>query len=179
MSTQSITLLKWQFDLVWQLAQYHLPVLTDDISLWEPSKNSWNLRLKKDGKWFPDFSESEPDPIPTVTIGWITWQMLWYWQSAVNAVEGHALVSPEDVEWPGDIKTALVKIDKLKNEWEIILGKLKDTDLEKKIFHLWPEQTPLWQTMAWLNSELMKSLSEIGYIRFLYHSRTNPNDKRI
>ena len=124
------------------------------------------------GRWRPDFAAVEPDPVPTATIGWLTWQIIWWWESTFRAVEGKPLLSPDEVDWPGDAASVKKQFELLGNRWEKFLKTLEASTLEKKISHLWPEPTPLWQSIAWVNSELMKNAAEIGYIRFLYGSRS-------
>lgn len=163
--------LKWQFNLVWQLAEYHLPALTDEMCLWEPSAHSWNVRIADDGQWRADFSESEPSPLPTATIGWLTWQMLWWWEAALCATEGTPMPKPEDIAWPGSALLVRERLAEKKARWETFLGSLDTAGFDRKIPHLWPEPRPVWQTIAWLNGELMKNVAEIGYVRMLYGAK--------
>src|SRR5215472_3006027 len=89
--------LTWQFELAWKLAQHHLPKLTDEACLWEPAPGSWTVRKSVDGQWRPDWSDAEPDPAPPVTIAWLTWQMIWWWSSALTATFTHPLPARESI----------------------------------------------------------------------------------
>lgn len=86
----ALDLLRWQFDLTWSLCEYHLERLEPEDFLWEPAANCWTLRQDEEGRWVPDFSESEPDPTPVPTLGWLSWYMGWWWSVAID----HAHASP-------------------------------------------------------------------------------------
>ncbi len=85
MAEQLLDTLRWQFRLTWQLAQYHLPQLTDDACLWEPAPGSWTVR-QAGGVWQPDWADAEPDPVLPVTIGWLAWHIIWWWSGLIAAV---------------------------------------------------------------------------------------------
>lgn len=75
MSTEDIC---WQFDLAWALAEVHLSVLVESDFFWEPAPVCWTVRPDPAGLWRPDGADSEPDPIPVPTIGWLTWHIDWW-----------------------------------------------------------------------------------------------------
>lgn len=86
MTSNHLQTIRWQFDLTWRLADVHLPLLTDAACLWEPAPGSWTVRQSTDGKWRADWAESEPNPAPPATIGWLTWHVVWWWSGVVAAV---------------------------------------------------------------------------------------------
>jgi hypothetical protein len=166
-STQ-ISTLQWQFDLTWRLAQYHLPSLTDDACLWEPSPHSWTVRPSAEGMWHPDWADVEPDLIPTATIGWITWHMLWWWSGLIAATREETPPAHDEIPWPGSADAVVQRLESLAAEWSALLADLDDPDLERPLAHPWSEPRPLRIALAWANAELMKNVAEIGYVRLLY-----------
>jgi hypothetical protein len=164
MAAQLLDTLRWQFRLTWQLAQYHLLQLTDEACLWEPAPGSWTVR-EAGGVWRPDWADAEPDPVPPVTIGWLTWHIIWWWSGLIAAVRDEPRVEREDVLWPSSAKAAVEQIEALSAAWSDVLGGLTDADLETPIPYPWREPRPLRIALAWANSELMKNIAEIGTVR--------------
>lgn len=165
-----VELLRWQFDLAWRLAGYHIPHLTDDACLWEPVSGAWTVRRGADGRWRPDWSDKEPDPAPPVTIGWITWQMIWWWASARMAMRGETPTAREKAFWPGSADAVKRELDALAKDWSEILSHLSEDGLEKPVAYPWAEPRAAWQTLAWGNAELMKNVAEIGAVRHLHEA---------
>ena len=163
--------LTWQFELAWKLAQHHLPKLTDEACLWEPAPGSWTVRKSVDGQWRPDWSDAEPDPAPPVTIAWLTWQMIWWWSSALTATFTHPLPARESIAWPGSAEATVLHLDVLSRQWTAMLAALRDGDLKRPVAYPWPEQRPLRLMLAWANVELAKNIAEIGTVRHLFEAR--------
>jgi hypothetical protein len=163
-----IQTLKWQFELIWKLGDHHLPKLTDEACLWEPAARVWTVRKSVDGQWRPDWSDPEPDPAPAVTIGWLTWQMIWWWSSALTAALSHPVPPRESIVWPGSAEATVKHLDALSREWAAMLSALRNGDLARPVAHPWPEPRPLRLMLAWANVELAKNIAEIGTVRHLY-----------
>lgn len=161
--------LRWQFRLTWRLAQYHLPALTDGACLWEPAPGSWTVK-SADGVWHPDWAEPEPDPAPPVTIGWLTWHLIWWWSGLLRAIRNETPVARQDVTWPGSADAVVRRLETLATEWGNALSRLDNGDLERPFTYPWPEPRPLRIALAWANSELMKNVAEIGYVRLLFEA---------
>jgi hypothetical protein len=174
MSSSTLETLLYQFDLTWRLAQYHLPHLTQEVCLWEPAPGAWTVHQGADGLWRPDFSLVEPDPPPPVTIGWITWQMIWYWSGVQSAVRGETPAGYSEVTWPGSAAAATARLEALSAAWSGFLTNLDEANLERPLAYPWKEPRPLRLGAAWLNSELMKNAAEIGLLRHLYAARQGP-----
>lgn len=168
MSSTELDTLRWQFRLCWRLAEVHLPALTDELCLWEPAPGSWTVRRSVDGDWRPDWSDPEPSPPPPATIGWLTWQIVWWWSGVLAAVRGEVPAAHDEVMWPGTAGAVVGRIDELSAEWLEVLSRLSDSDLERPIAYPWAEPRPLRLAIAWANSELMKNIAEIGCIRHLF-----------
>lgn len=57
-------------------------------------------------------------------------------------------------------------------EWRAVLDHLTDDDLKSTQRTRWPfRERPFGDVVTWVNVELTKNASEIGYARFLYASR--------
>ena len=165
-----IQTLEWQFNLVWRLAAWHLPALTDDMCVWEPAPGSWNVRLSAAGVWTHDWQVPEPDPAPPTTIGWLTWQMIWWWSGLLEAVHGGTPAPQEAVDWPGSAKATVERLEALSKEWAEFLNGLTEADLERPLAYPWSEARPLRTAIAWANSELIKNVAEIGVLHHLYQA---------
>lgn len=170
MTSNSLETLRWQFGLTWRLAQVHLPALTDEACLWEPASGSWTVRLSTDGNWRPDWADSEPDPVPTVTIGWLTWHIIWWWSGLLAAVRNQATVPRQEVFWPGSAEAVRRELTALSTAWTGVLSGFDPDELDRPFSHPWTEPRPISYAFAWCNSELMKNVAEIGYIRLLHES---------
>lgn len=168
MRASQLETLRWQFDLCWKLAEVHLPALTDELCLWEPASGSWTVRRSVEGDWRPDWSEPEPDPAPPVTVGWLTWQIVWWWSGVQAAARGEVPAGPHEVAWPGSAGGVVDRIRSLSAEWLELLSTLRDKDLERPLAYPWPAPRPLRLAIAWTNVELMKNVAEIGYVRHLF-----------
>lgn len=162
--------LRWQFRLTWQLAEYYLPSLTDEACLWEPAPGSWNVRRAADGTWRPDWVAPEPDPAPTVTIGWLTWHIIWWWSGLLAAIREKPPIPREAVFWPGSAETVRHQLEGLSAEWIDVLSRLEEGDLNRSLSYPWTEPRPLSYAVAWCNSELMKNVAEIGYVLRFFES---------
>lgn len=162
-------LLRWQFDLVWSLSRLHFDALTDDDSHWAPAAVSWTVRRGADGRWRPDFAETEPDPVPVPTAGWLTWHIGWWWSSAIAHAEGDPIPERTEVYWPGDTAAALTWLEGLRERWLGVLDRLGDAELERATSYPWPAEAGLTvaHLAAWVNGELMKNAAEIGQLRLL------------
>lgn len=160
--------LRRQFDLGWRLAEHHLPNLTDAACLWAPSPQSWTVRRGSDGCWRPDWAGVEPEPPPPVTIGWLSWHLIWWWSGALDAIEGRTPTPRELLYWPGSANGVREQLDSLANGWRCALDELDAPALERPLAFPWPEPRPLRLMLAWANMELMKNVAEIGVVRHLW-----------
>lgn len=160
--------LLWQFQLTWRLAAIHLPHLTDALCLWEPAPGSWTVRQGADGRWRPDLLIPEPEPAPAVTVGWLTWQIVWWQTGLLTAVRGKHPPTPEEIFWPGSAAAVRDKLEANSAAWLELLDSFSDEDWERPLAYPWPNPRPLRFAVAWANSELMKNIAEIGLLRHLY-----------
>ncbi|MGW2258111.1 DinB family protein [Streptomyces sp. NPDC001780] len=162
-------LLRDQFDLTWSLFDYHLRRLEPADFLWEPATPSWTVRPAPDGTWVPDWSETEPDPVPVPTIGWLSWHIGWWWGVATDHVRGRTPRERTDVTWPGDGESAVAWLRGLREDWLDALDGLTDTDLDAPASYPVPDdpEFTVADMLAWANAELMKNVAEIGQLRLI------------
>jgi hypothetical protein len=164
------TELLWQFDLTWALADLHLSALVDDDFLWPPARLSWTVRPDAAGVWRPDWADTEPDPIPVPTIGWLTWHIIWWWSTAIDHVEGATPRERTDIPWPGTGAAAVAGLRDLADRWRTLLITV---DLAAPSSFPWDAQAgrTVAHTALWVNVELTKNISEIGQLRLIRGAR--------
>ena len=161
--------MRWQFDLTWSLFEYHLERLESEDFLWEPAALCWRVRPDGAGRWLPDWAESEPDPVPVPTIGWVSWHIGWWWSVTLDHARGRTPPDRRDVHWPGDGEAAVAWLRGLREEWLAVLDGLTEADLDATAPFPWrhdPQHT-VAHMLAWVNAELMKNVTEIGQLRLL------------
>jgi DinB superfamily len=161
-------LLRWQFDLTWSLAELHLDLLATEDFLWEPAPHCWTVRRGADGSWVPDWADTEPDPVPVPTIGWVTWHLGWWWTVTVDHATGRKPHERTAVAWPGPAAT-VEWLRGLHDEWLAVLDRLTEADLAAPAAFPWPADAGMTvaQMLAWANAELMKNTAELGQLRLL------------
>jgi hypothetical protein len=161
-----VTDLRWQFDLAWALADLHLSALSEADFLWEPAELCWTVRADPSGVWRPDWADSEPDPIPVPTIGWLTWHIDWWWSVATDHLSGSTPRERTDVTWPGDGSSAVARLRELCTGWRELLSTIDPTAPSS---FPWPADAGLTagHTALWVNVELTKNIAEIGQLRLL------------
>ncbi|RKN43567.1 DinB family protein [Micromonospora endolithica] len=163
------TVLRWQFDLTWSLFEYHLERLDPADLLWEPAALCWTVRPAAGGGWTPDWADTEPDPVPVPTIGWLTWHLGWWWSSAVEQAYGRPVPSREEVAWPGPGAATVAWLRAVRARWVAVLDGLTEDDLAVPVGFPWPAESghTVANLVAWVNAELMKNVAEIGQLRLL------------
>ncbi|MER7493790.1 DinB family protein [Streptomyces pharetrae] len=164
-----VTLLRHQFDLTWALFDYHLDRLTSDDVLWEPAPVTWTVRPTADGTWLPDWADTEPDPVPVPTIGWLTWHIGWWWSTAQDHLQGRPPRARTDITWPGDAPAAVAWLRTLRTDWLTALDHLDPATLDATAPFPWPADPryTVADMIGWVNAELMKNVAEIGQLRLL------------
>ncbi|MEV8455654.1 DinB family protein [Streptomyces sp. NPDC052095] len=169
MDSSRVGVLRGQFDLTWALFEYHLERLDPDDVLWEPAAHCWTVRRQADGRWVADWADTEPDPAPVPTIGWLSWHIGWWWEAAVAHARGRRPRDREDVTWPGDAPGAVAWLRTLRGSWLGVLDELTEADLDATAAFPWPEDAgrAVADLVAWVNAELMKNVAEIGQLRLL------------
>ena len=159
----------WQFDLAWALAELHLSELTSDDFLWEPTALTWSVRPDDAGVWHPDWADTEPDPMPVPTIGWLSWHIIWWWSTAVDHLSGTTPPQRVDVDWPGDGVATVALLRDLAARWRAILTELTADRLAGSSAFPWAAEAgrTIAHTALWVNVELTKNIAEIGQLRLM------------
>jgi hypothetical protein len=164
-----------QFEIAWALTDYHLTGLTTEECLWRPAAKGLHVHKSATGAWLADWPDHEGYDLGPPSIGWTTWHILFWWSTALDHAFGDALLTREDVTWPGDAASARAAIEALRDRWRAELAQLNDEDLRARQRSKWPiTDAPFGDIVAWATLELMKNAAEIGHARFLYGVRTTP-----
>ena len=80
-----LSLVRWQFEMTWRLAShYHLPAIDDAACLWSPAPGAYTVRRDSLNRWRADWNDAEPDQALPVTIGWVTWHIVWWWDELLR-----------------------------------------------------------------------------------------------
>ncbi|MEW2453811.1 DinB family protein [Streptomyces albus] len=169
MHTLRHDLLRTQFDLTWSLFEHHLERLAPGDLLWEPGPYCWTVRPGPDGTWVPDFAETEPDPVPVPTMGWVSWHLGWWWSVTLDHLRGRPPRDRSEVVFPGDEAATAAWLRGLRTEWLSALEGLSEAEWEATAPFPWdndPEHT-VAHMVAWVNAELMKNVAEFGQLRLL------------
>ncbi|UCM86467.1 DinB family protein [Streptomyces marincola] len=167
MTTPRADLLAHQLDIIWALFEYHVRELDDAACLWEPSPNSWTVRQDLSGRWVADWRVPEPDPVPTPTVGWLTWHIGYWWTTTAGHCFGAGAPEREAIAWPGGAQAATRWLRGLKDTWRAGLLALTDEELDsagRTAGLPWGEGQPLGNVAAWVNVELAKNVAEIGSV---------------
>ncbi|MEI7030438.1 DinB family protein [Streptomyces pratensis] len=174
MDTSRRDLLRWQFDLTWSLFEYHLERLKPEDFLWEPASHCWTVHRQADGTWQPDWAETEPEPVPVPTIGWVSWHIGWWWSTAVEHARGRRPPERTAITWPGDAEGTVGWLRAIRDDWLGVLEDLENTRLDAPVAFPWDEDAALTvaHMAAWVNAELMKNATEIGQLRLLRAAST-------
>lgn len=174
MDASRLGLLRWQLSMTWSLAEIHLAGLTDPFCRWSPTPGCLGVRPDAAGRWWADWGE-DPDSAPGVTAGWITWHLGWWWSSALEHAEGRPPPPREEVSWPGTAAGAVEWLTALHERWSAVLHAWVDVDLDRPCAYPWDTPRPWAVGAAWVNSELMKNVSEIGVLRHTWLALGQPD----
>lgn len=172
MTNENLHYLTRQFETAWKLTSYHLEGLTTEECLWHPARKGLHVHQLPDGSWRADWPDREGYDIGPASIAWLTWHMGFWWSMTLNHSFGDGTLTRENVLWPGTADGVRDLIGRLQGEWRAVLEQVTDEDLRSSERTHWPFQNrPFGDVIAWVNVELTKNASEIGYARFLYAVR--------
>jgi hypothetical protein len=161
-----------QFETAWKLAAYHLEGLTTEEALWRPAAVGLHVHRGEDGLWRADWPEHEGYAIGPPSIAWLTWHIQYWWAMAIDHAFRDAKLVRHDVFWLGTAIDTLDCIRRLRDEWLTQLGELPEEEWLAHSRTRWPfRDRPFADVVAWVNVELAKNATEIGYARFLYAAR--------
>ena len=162
-----------QFDTAWNLANYHLDNLATTECLWRPAREGLHVHRDADGRWRADWPDREGYDIGPPSIAWLTWHLGFWWSMVLDHSFGAGILSRESVTWPGTADEVRAWLERLQEQWRVVLEEVTDDDLRSTERTRWPFQDrPFGDVIAWVNVELTKNAAEIGYARFLYAVRS-------
>ncbi|RMI33106.1 DinB family protein [Streptomyces triticirhizae] len=169
MTTSPVEQVRWQCDVAWSLLDHHLQRLTADDYLWEPGPLVWTMRPTADGGWRPDWADTEPEPVPVPTIGWLSWHLGWWWSTARDHALGRTPLAREEVRWPGPGEPTVAWLRSLREDWANVLDGVDEADLAAPAAFPWPADAGYTRAhlLAWVTVELTKNASEIGQLHLL------------
>lgn len=161
-----------QFEIAWKLATYHLEGLTTEECLWRPADRGLHVVEDAEGRWRGEWPDHEGYDLGPPSIAWLTWHIGLWWSMTLDHSFGAGTLERKDVVCPGSADAARRWIADLSGEWRRRIEGLGDDDLQSTARTRWPfGSRPFGDVVAWVNIELTKNASEIGYARFLYGSR--------
>ncbi|CAG7614127.1 DinB family protein [Paenibacillus allorhizosphaerae] len=163
--------LHFQFQISWKLLEIHLTDLNDEEYHWRPASKGLHVS-NASGVWRADWPESEAYDIGPASIAWLTWHITFWWSMVLDHSFGNGTLTREEVHCPGNIKDTTATIFHFRDKWQAAVAELSDDELLSSERTRWPfNDKSFHELAAWLNLELMKNASEIGYCRFLYASQ--------
>ncbi|WP_020618277.1 DinB family protein [Paenibacillus daejeonensis] len=165
--------LQYQYAIACQLCDYHLTDLTEDEYHWRPAPPGLHI-AEHSGVWQPDWPTSEGYDIGPPSSAWLMWHMTYWWSMVLDHTFGQASLQREDIPASGSFAEAKSRLLDLRNQWEGAVHKLSPEAWLDTARTRWPFADRSFADLAaWLNVELMKNASELGYSRFLYGSQAN------
>ncbi|MCP2164349.1 DinB family protein [Goodfellowiella coeruleoviolacea] len=171
MPVARVDLLIRQLDIAWALFEHHVTDLDDSLCRWEPAPGCWTVRPDGRGRWVADWAVPEPDPVPTVSIAWLTWHIGFWWTTTLGHCFGTGAPAREEITWPGSAAAAVDWLRGLHTEWRAALLPLTDADLDatdRTAGLPWGGDLTLADVAGWVVVELTKNVAEIGSVHHLY-----------
>ncbi|WP_059103435.1 DinB family protein [Shouchella shacheensis] len=164
--------IKFQFSISKQLLDYHLTSLEQEEYMWKSPKSG--LFLKEfEGEWFADLPETESYDLGTPSVAWTLWHITFWWEMVFDNAFGEGKVKKEDIKVTTDVAEIKRQINSLAERWESKLNQLTSEDYQSKKYSKFPfnNEVEFHKLASWLNLELIKNASEVGYARFDYAKR--------
>lgn len=101
------------------------------------------MRPDGTGGWIADWADTEPDPIPVPTIGWLSWHIGWWWSVAIDHVRHQPPRERTAVGWPGPGSPTVEWLRHLRADWVAIVDTLDDAALDSGSAYPWPADAGL------------------------------------
>ena len=163
--------IKFQFDISKKLLEYHLASLSQDEYLWR-SPNCGLYIQEIEGSWYANLPEHENYDLGTPSLAWTLWHITFWWEMVFNHAFGDGTLTKEDINIYENVESVKAKIDSLIERWQEKLDSVTEEELYSTRYSKFPfnNEVAFHKLASWLNLELMKNASEIGYVRFAYAS---------
>lgn len=164
-------LLLRQHEVAWSLASYHLETLSTEECLWRPSARGLHVTML-DNSWRGEWPDHEGYDLGPPSIAWLVWHVGSWWSMAINYSFEDSTLNQESVTCPGNAAEIKLWLLSHHEKWKELLSDVSDKELRSAARTKWPFlDRPFADIVAWVNVELTKNASEIGYARFLYATR--------
>lgn len=164
-------LLSRQHAIAWRLASYHLDKLSTGECLWRPSSKGLHVAVGAEG-WRGEWPQHEGYDLGPPSIAWLLWHIGYWWSMAINHSFEDASLARDVIICPGESGEARAWLGSLHNRWTELFAALDDEELLSATRTRFPfKDRPFADVAAWVNMELTKNASELGYARFLYAVR--------
>lgn len=161
-----------QYEIAWSLLTYHLKTLTTEECLWRPSTKGLHVALSVDNRWHGEWPDHEGYDLGPPSIAWLVWHIGFWWSMTINHSFEDSTFTREAAACPGDAAEIRTWLQTLNARWRELVSNLDDEALRSDERTKWPFQDqPFGDVIAWVNIELTKNASELGYARFLYATR--------
>ncbi|GAA0370536.1 DinB family protein [Bacillus horti] len=163
--------IQFQFSISKQLLNYHLKTLNQEEYMWR-SPNSGLYLKNEDGVWKAELPETESYDLGTPSIAWTLWHITYWWEMVFDYSFSEGRLTLNEVIVYEDVASVKKHLHYLTEKWEEKLANLSSEELLSKTLTKFPfeNQVEFHKLASWLNLELMKNASEIGYARFDYAS---------
>lgn len=91
---------------------------------------------------------------------------------ALDHLQGRPPRERTEIHWPGDGAPTIAWLGGLRTEWQEVLDRLTEADLDRVAPFPWPHdpEHTVAHLLAWVNAELMKNVAEIGQLRLLHQA---------
>ncbi|HKL51553.1 MAG TPA: DinB family protein [Wenzhouxiangellaceae bacterium] len=175
MPNELAALLLRQHATAWKLASYHLDGLGPGECLWRPSTKGLHVSISDDGRWRGEWPAHEGYDLGPPSMAWLLWHMVYWWSMVVDHSFGDAALERDSIACPSDPDRVGALLLALHDEWTGQISDLSEGELRSSRRTRWPFiDRPFGDVVGWVNVELTKNASEIGYARFLYATRLSP-----
>ena len=148
--------------------------LDDDEYFWEPAPDSWNVRRRNDGTWWPDDAEPRPYRGPITTIAWRVAHVTDILAQERNATWlGLTPVGPDDLSAEPTASAAIERLERANAIWEQYLDAVDDDALWQRVGAVGGFYTDATRFGFVLHEidELIHHGAEIALLRDLYRVR--------
>jgi hypothetical protein len=89
--------------------------------------------------------------------------LIWWWTDVTAVLTGEQVPGRAGVDWPGSAAATVEQVRTLAAGWNRWLD--SEPDLDALVAYPWPDPRPARYTLARVNMELIKNVTEIGAAR--------------
>lgn len=158
--------------------------MTDDEYLWEPVPGCWSIRPRAEthirqayggGPWVIESARPAPDPPPFTTLAWRLCHLACGLVLRADYTIGTHAMTRADYIVPANATDGIASLAAACADWYAALLATTDADLDRIGHCQFPygldPTVPFWQTVWWVNQELLHHGAEIALLRDLYRAQ--------